>query len=322
MMGMEQWLLENAHRLPKDGKITVHAGPPKEKTGNATFRGVPQGCNMSPTIAAVALETHLVQSPYNAGIVMYADDGIIYGDDQYQVEKFVEFLEEKALAVGTAVHPKKSRWVKRYGVFEGSFKFLGLRYDPCKPNEVRGETRNGSRYEIPLEKVSEWSFEGWESGKRFVKDLSVMPKFILWHKYRLLGTMMALMYNRGELDSSSSPDKVWNLVAAKGSLLDLYEHSILSRHCELMSLDLRTASSVCLWEMMYRLRKYNQHLTKRLRGLERFKPIPAKNRNKKLKLDGNYIRAKASRAYDLPGYNFTSVMNRYKKSIKNLGTKR
>lgn len=153
MIGMEEYLRIHAHRM-KGKKIVVRAGIPKEKTGNALYRGVPQGCNMSPTLAALALETKIENSEYKASLVMYADDGIIYGDDEREVKELIKFFEEQAQMIGTSIHPEKSKWIKMNGQFVvPSFKFLGLRYDPKAPWEIRGESRKGSKYIIPLEEV-------------------------------------------------------------------------------------------------------------------------------------------------------------------------
>ena len=214
---------------------------------------------------------------------MYADDGLIYGDSQRGVESFIKYFKKSALAVGSDIHPKKSRWIKRDGEFEGSFKFIGLRYDPGRPHEVEGCTRNGSKYFIPLIDIGDWNFEGWESGQRFVRDYTNLPRFILWNKYRLLGTMMALMYNHGKLETPVTEESAWYLTAEKGSLLEGREHEIVRKVARNLSLDLKNISSVSLWYIMYRLKKYNGHLTKRITRLERYKPSKAKKIAKKLK---------------------------------------
>jgi hypothetical protein len=120
-------------------------------------------------------------------IIMYADDGLIYGKE---VDKLINHLKLIARNLGTEVHPKKSRWVKEEGKFHGSFKFLGHRYVPGT-DYVEGETLNGSKQKIRLRDINEWNFEEWESGKRFISDFRTMSPVLLWHKYKLLGTMHA-----------------------------------------------------------------------------------------------------------------------------------
>jgi len=282
MMGMQEYLRIHAHRL-KGKKIVFKSGVPKEKLGAATFRGVPQGCNMSPTIAALCIESQIMTSHHDASLVMYADDGLIYGDDEASVLKFLNHLRGSALSVGSDIHRGKSRWIKHRGEFKGSFKFLGLKYDPSTPHQVSGQTRKGSNYSIPLVEIENYNFEGWESGRNFLRDISNSPRFLVWSKYRLLGTMMALMYNRGILASPTTRENSWQISAIKGSLMEMYEQEIVRKVARTLSIDVANVSSVSLRYVMYRLRKYNGRLTAKLDRVKRYKPSKAKNITKKLK---------------------------------------
>jgi len=294
MMGMEAYLKLHGHRIDPS-KIVIKTGVPTEKTGNATFRGVPQGCNMSPTVAVITLETAILTIPYNASLVMYADDGLIYGDDKYEVEQFIADFKEIASGIGTSVHPKKSRWVKRDGKFMGSFKFLGLRYDPSNPSQVSGDTRNGSKYTIPLPEIGNWNFEGWEYGRRFLSDLTNMPRGLVWHKYKLLGTMMALMYNKGVIDSPLSRENAINWSVEPKSFMDIYDRETVRKVVKNSQLDLKNLSSYSLRLIMYKLHKYNGHLNSRLNKIAQYKASKPKNITKKLKKGINYYKGRIKR---------------------------
>lgn len=247
------------------------------------FRGVPQGCNMSPTIAAMTLESHIVDNFNNASLIMYADDGIIYGDDINEVKGLIDYFKEMAEMVGTEIHEKKSGWVKKDDVWIKPLKFLGLVYDPKIPGTLTGCTRNGSNYRIQLNEVHNISFEGWESAKQFKKDISNMSPIKLWSKYKILGTMMAMMYNRGDLHYPLTEEQQLFLRAAPNSMMAKYEEEMMKKMVCSTNLDIRNASSHSLRYLMYRLKKYNGHVQRDLKRLAWIKRRIAKNNPKKLK---------------------------------------
>lgn len=99
-------------------------------------KGLPQGAAISPVLSLLALVDWKRQLQ-NEGInlLMYADDGILYGDKEFKV-----FPPE-----GFELAPEKSGWLIRGGKWlKESQKFLGIRYH-ATIDMISGETRNGSR---------------------------------------------------------------------------------------------------------------------------------------------------------------------------------
>lgn len=80
--------------------------------GKLTFRniskgkawGLPQGLSSSPTLATLALEVHLEKWKNN--LIMYLDDGILYGDDLTE-DKVAEFIQD-VVRLGVNLNYKKS----------------------------------------------------------------------------------------------------------------------------------------------------------------------------------------------------------------------
>jgi len=144
--------------------------------------GVPQGAPISPITSLVALEeamfgkrklmakylgqdefntiTHgATQSgcftyPFEMHTVMYADDGIRYGEFlpnlPVQGEGYLgqhEAFYEPLRSSGIEFNFNKSGWVKRSGEWLRPLKFLGMVYDPFS-NVFKSQTRKGNSLEF------------------------------------------------------------------------------------------------------------------------------------------------------------------------------
>jgi len=273
--------------LSRDGRGQMHKGNYVYSDCKAyrerlpVCRGVPQGCNMSPTLATLTLEMfvrHVFPQPRKASLVMYADDGIIFGDDQFYVERLVSQFQNCVELCGSKIHPKKSGWIRRNGEPMSEFKFLGLRYLPGD-QFVRGDTRKGSTQKIPVTDISRWNFEGWESGSRFVKDYTDMSPGRLWHKYKLLNYLVAYCYNRGLLSSEASRTEaaLWKLRVNPKSFFAKFEHELVRKCDKSIATDLYNLSTHATRLFQYKIDKYQGHVSARSSKLVR---MSAKNRHR------------------------------------------
>jgi len=104
--------------------------------------GTAQGSPLSPYLAAIALDELSRGLPEGVKLILYADDGLLYGPG---VKDFV--LSGQALKyfrkLGFVVHSEKSGMVRTEGVWEKDLKFLGLTYDGVQ-DQLRASTRKGA----------------------------------------------------------------------------------------------------------------------------------------------------------------------------------
>lgn len=106
-------------------------------TSNRADRGLPQGLPTSPVLTVLALEEMLIKRS-KFKVIMYADDGIFYGNGKApDLKELLPDIKEKH---GIVFSPEKSRWAK---LPEGklNLKFLGLRYND---GILSAETREGA----------------------------------------------------------------------------------------------------------------------------------------------------------------------------------
>ncbi len=105
-------------------------------------KGVPQGAPTSPLLATMVLKDSIMNA-WNS--VMYADDGLIYGKKATAgaapLPVTLDALLKRDMGdSGVQVHPEKSSWVRKDGVWMKPLLFLGLEYDGVT-NTLRGKTR-------------------------------------------------------------------------------------------------------------------------------------------------------------------------------------
>jgi len=104
--------------------------------------GTAQGSPLSPFLAAVALDEVQSSLPEGVFILLYADDGLIYGPKCKEFVDsggFMKLMKRK----GFTVHPTKSGWVKITDTWVKPLKFLGLTYDGVT-DLLRSSTRKGA----------------------------------------------------------------------------------------------------------------------------------------------------------------------------------
>lgn len=106
--------------------------------------GLPQGLGLSPYLSTLTID-HLLEK--DSGVIMYADDGIIYASTkeklQERIAKFVRGLK----SLGIEVASDKSSMVKIDGNWLKPLKFLGCQYDG-KTGILRAATRSGKTMEM------------------------------------------------------------------------------------------------------------------------------------------------------------------------------
>lgn len=79
----------------------------------------------------------------NIGMVMYADDGILYSTSKF----------EPSPPSNLKFYEGKSRWLKKDNEWLTPFRFLGLEYDG-EGGTVKGNTRKGSHLEVDAKRRS------------------------------------------------------------------------------------------------------------------------------------------------------------------------
>jgi len=122
-------------------------------------KGFPQGANTSPFLTCLAVQR--VCGNFS-GLLMYVDDGLLFGETREEVENKINLFKEKLTQIGVSLAEEKSRWI-REGDEIKSFKFLGLRLDE---EMLRSETRSGTVKPIELEP---YSFEDFDKLANFLE---------------------------------------------------------------------------------------------------------------------------------------------------------
>jgi len=106
--------------------------------------GIPQGGAFSPFLSLLALEHSVFKV---APAVMYADDGLYYGDSPV-LESVQELDKSKAFVeAGISFNHKKSGYVKKDGIWKKPLKFLGFIYDPFD-DSLRSACRSGTQLKL------------------------------------------------------------------------------------------------------------------------------------------------------------------------------
>jgi len=106
------------------------------------FIGTAQGSPLSPYLAALAIDEIQRNLPEGVKIILYADDGIVYGPNALE---FVTSGKFKLLlaSLGFTLAEHKSGWVKGLDVWAKELKFLGLTYNGIH-DTLRSSTRKGA----------------------------------------------------------------------------------------------------------------------------------------------------------------------------------
>jgi len=117
-------------------------------------QGVPQGLGTSPFISTFLTDTYLYElGTDRKALIMYMDDGILFARSKVEMEGYIKRLKELLGALGLELAMDKSRYAKIDGVWQGSLKFLGLRYLPDS-DTLMSDTRSGTQVIFPAK--SSW----------------------------------------------------------------------------------------------------------------------------------------------------------------------
>jgi len=167
------------------------------KLKDLVYLGMPQGAPTSPLLSTIVLKRILLESKLLIGrIVMYADDGIIYGTKLgVRLEKALKFPELS----GIMTEWSKSQWIKRDGVWLRTLRFLGLEYDP-ETDQLRARTRNGSELLFDKQELMEavnirdrGGALAWEAGEYSDSELT-RDTWETWLKSKIQGYITARLY--------------------------------------------------------------------------------------------------------------------------------
>lgn len=112
-------------------------------------KGLAQGSTISPILSVLPLAILDELAQYGLHYLGYADDGLIYGDVLGDYGVILQDLLDTG-GVGAKVHPEKSKWVKKGGVWLSSLKFVGLLYDPFV-NKLSACTRSGATLDLSID---------------------------------------------------------------------------------------------------------------------------------------------------------------------------
>jgi hypothetical protein len=161
-------------------------------------RGYPQGGSLSPLISIIPLII-LEELGNDVKNLNYCDDGLLYCNSSSDLETVLQASlgsEES----GVIVHPGKSRWVKKDGVWLTGLKFVGLRYDPFT-DVLSACTRNGSTLPMQIDSVGLLTKEA-SAGENVFSDLKELHKDNPWAlDYEPDLSVLPPPYRGGPLDS-------------------------------------------------------------------------------------------------------------------------
>jgi len=158
-MKIQQWIEEQRSRKEVTNNFQELRSPEKPmerelardawKGLGQPGKGVPQGLGTSPFISTFLLDTYLYElGTDRKALLMYMDDGILFARSKVEMEGYVKRLKELLGALGLEIEESKSKYAKIDGVWQGSIKFLGLRYLP-ESDTLMSDTRSGTQVIFP-----------------------------------------------------------------------------------------------------------------------------------------------------------------------------
>lgn len=177
-------------------------------------RGVPQGLGISPLIST--LMTDIYFSDIRGEMLMYMDDGLIFGETRETIENAINDVKNSLSQLGLELAESKSKFVKEAGSWVSGCKFLGLYYDGVK-RQMSSMTRSGTckpfknvltmdqRYaELVAESVGETVSNVWRT-YRACKELTNYEAGVA---YNFLGYLIADAQYKGGLTREQMKFKV------------------------------------------------------------------------------------------------------------------
>lgn len=108
------------------------------------WRGVVQGSNIAGLLGLIMLEDMGVYKLTKGKYLGYADDGLLYGDNE---EVLYEWLSKLDPESGVAEKEEKSGWVKRKGKWISDLRFVGKAFNG-ETSVLRAATHSGTTTEM------------------------------------------------------------------------------------------------------------------------------------------------------------------------------
>jgi hypothetical protein len=166
-----------------------------EQNLNIRGSGVPQGASFSPHLACLGTHLWIPERTQLNNLIMYMDDGLLFGDTLEEVTQAKEDLEIGLQAMGVQLSEAKSKWIKSPEHNE-NLKFLGLEYN-FETKRIRAATRNGSTTEFPsidFEKVMKlFPLARFKTSKESENDKARLINMTLENKYLEIGSKYGLL---------------------------------------------------------------------------------------------------------------------------------
>jgi hypothetical protein len=137
-LSLEEWKEDLRNKGLDDHSLNKISSIEEAKAINKSMaKGVPQGLSISPVLSCLA-KSYILKD-YGSKMVCYVDDGIIYSEEEINLESF-----KKAMTIlGTEINEEKSSWLKKDGSWmKNKFKFLGIEYN-VENDTMKAASRSG-----------------------------------------------------------------------------------------------------------------------------------------------------------------------------------
>lgn len=148
------------------------------------WQGIPQGAATSPLLSSLVTQGCLF--PYIEGLIMYADDGVIFSDSPIELPELPSMREAYV-----SWNHSKTEVIKENGIWKKPLKFLGLEYDGTI-NKLRAKTRKGSTLLYDKEALVS-AVQATEIGnKQYIRGLG--KSWTDFFQSKILGYIQARLY--------------------------------------------------------------------------------------------------------------------------------
>lgn len=175
------------------------------------WKGIPQGAATSPILSSLVTRGCLF--PYIKGLIMYADDGIIFSDQPITLEPNAAMID-----AGVSWNETKTEIIKENGEWRRNLKFLGKEYD-FTLDKLRAKTRKGSTLLYDKEDLVS-ALQATEKNKQYVRGLGKT-----WNDFfqsKIFGYIQARLYS-GKYDLSNM-EQDFSYTWEPGSWADKFPH--------------------------------------------------------------------------------------------------
>jgi hypothetical protein len=117
--------------------------------------GLVQGFSLSPVLSVLTLIVLDELETQGIKNIMFADDGLFYSNKYQDFLKVAQELLDH-YGIGAYFNQRKSKWIKKEGIWLTKLKFVGLVYDPFT-DILSAATRNGATLELVVGTVGLFS---------------------------------------------------------------------------------------------------------------------------------------------------------------------